>query len=93
MARKPCLYVPGALYHMMLRGNGGQTIFMEIRKARPLYARDPFTTPRPLYDLSRGDPERLRREGRRVQRVVRRLSTPRICVTIAKSSCGSFVLP
>ena len=27
MARKPRLHVPGALYHVMLRGNGGQSIF------------------------------------------------------------------
>ncbi len=27
MARKPRLYLPGALYHIMLRGNGGQRIF------------------------------------------------------------------
>jgi putative transposase len=27
MARKPRLHVPSALYHVMLRGNGGQTIF------------------------------------------------------------------
>ena len=27
MARKARLYYPGALYHVMLRGNGGQPIF------------------------------------------------------------------
>jgi len=27
MARKPRLYIPGALYHVMLRGNDGQHIF------------------------------------------------------------------
>ena len=27
MARKPRLYIPGALYHVMLRGNDGQRIF------------------------------------------------------------------
>ncbi|MES2257221.1 MAG: transposase [Pseudomonadota bacterium] len=27
MARKPRLHAPGALYHVMLRGNGGQAIF------------------------------------------------------------------
>ena len=27
MARKPRLHVPGGVYHVMLRGNGGQDIF------------------------------------------------------------------
>ncbi|MDH3604029.1 MAG: transposase [Candidatus Tectomicrobia bacterium] len=27
MARKPRLHIPGGLYHVMLRGNGGQSIF------------------------------------------------------------------
>ena len=27
MARKPCVYLPGGVYHVMLRGNGGQDIF------------------------------------------------------------------
>jgi len=27
MARKPRLHYPGAFYHVMLRGNGGQEIF------------------------------------------------------------------
>ena len=29
MARKPRIYYPGALYHVMLRGNGGADIFFE----------------------------------------------------------------
>jgi REP element-mobilizing transposase RayT len=29
MARKPRVYFPGALYHVILRGNGGQTIFFD----------------------------------------------------------------
>ena len=29
MSRKPRLYFPGALYHVMLRGNGGQALFFE----------------------------------------------------------------
>ncbi|HQT95848.1 MAG TPA: transposase [Thermoanaerobaculaceae bacterium] len=29
MARKPRLHVPGGLYHVMLRGNGGQAIFTD----------------------------------------------------------------
>jgi hypothetical protein len=29
MARKPRLHVPGGLYHVMLRGNGGQDIFSD----------------------------------------------------------------
>ncbi len=28
MARKPRLHVPGGVYHVMLRGNGGQDIFL-----------------------------------------------------------------
>ena len=27
MARKPRIHVPGGVYHVMLRGNGGQAIF------------------------------------------------------------------
>ncbi|RMG23611.1 MAG: transposase, partial [Methanobacteriota archaeon] len=27
MPRKPRIHYPGALYHVMLRGNGGDTIF------------------------------------------------------------------
>jgi len=27
MARKPRIHFPGAFYHVMLRGNGGQDIF------------------------------------------------------------------
>ena len=29
MARKPRVHFPAALYHVMLRGNGGQDIFFE----------------------------------------------------------------
>ena len=29
MARKPRVHVPGGIYHVMLRGNGGQDIFFE----------------------------------------------------------------
>jgi REP element-mobilizing transposase RayT len=29
MARKPRLYVSGGLYHVMVRGNGGQEIFFD----------------------------------------------------------------
>jgi hypothetical protein len=29
MARKPRIHYPGALYHVMLRGNGGEEIFFE----------------------------------------------------------------
>ena len=29
MARKPRFYYPGALYHVILRGNSGQTIFFD----------------------------------------------------------------
>ena len=29
MARKPRIHYPGALYHVMLRGNGGEDIFFE----------------------------------------------------------------
>jgi len=31
MARKPRVYYPGAVYHAILRGNGGQTIFFDDR--------------------------------------------------------------
>jgi putative transposase len=29
MARKPRLHSPGGVYHVMLRGNGGQDIFFD----------------------------------------------------------------
>jgi len=29
MARKPRIHVSGGLYHVMLRGNGGQDIFFD----------------------------------------------------------------
>ncbi len=28
MARKPRIHLPGGIYHVMLRGNGGQEIFL-----------------------------------------------------------------
>lgn len=29
MARKPRIHFPGVLYHVMLRGNGGEKIFFD----------------------------------------------------------------
>jgi putative transposase len=37
MARKPRLYYPGALYHVMLRGNGGQLIFFSDSDRKYFY--------------------------------------------------------
>lgn len=37
MARKPRLHVPGGLYHVMLRGNGGQDIFVDEQDRYHLY--------------------------------------------------------
>ena len=37
MARKPRLHYPGALYHVMLRGNGGQDIFFDPGDRYHLY--------------------------------------------------------
>jgi putative transposase len=37
MARKPRLHVPGGLYHVMLRGNGGQDIFSDDEDRYHLY--------------------------------------------------------
>lgn len=34
MARKPRIHCPGALYHVMLRGNGGEDIFFEDANRR-----------------------------------------------------------
>jgi REP element-mobilizing transposase RayT len=31
MARKPRLFYPGAVYHVLLRGNAGQDIFFQIQ--------------------------------------------------------------
>ncbi len=28
MARKPRIHIPGGLYHVILRGNGGQPVFL-----------------------------------------------------------------
>ena len=37
MARKPRLHLPGGLYHVMLRGNGGQAIFFSDADRYHLY--------------------------------------------------------
>lgn len=37
MARKPRIHYPGALYHVMLRGNAGQPIFFDDRDRYRLY--------------------------------------------------------
>ena len=37
MARKPRIHVPGGLYHVMLRGNGGQAIFYTDQDRYQLY--------------------------------------------------------
>ena len=37
MARKPRLHLPGGLYHVMLRGNGGQAIFFSDANRYHLY--------------------------------------------------------
>ena len=37
MSRKPRLYYPGALYHVILRGNGGQRIFFDDSDYRRFY--------------------------------------------------------
>jgi len=37
MARKPRVHYPGALYHVTLRGNAGQTIFFDSRDRTRLY--------------------------------------------------------
>ncbi len=38
MARKPRIHVPGGVYHLMLRGNGGQTIFADDADRRQFCA-------------------------------------------------------
>jgi putative transposase len=37
MARKPRIHLPGAVYHVMLRGNGGQKIFFDEEDYARLY--------------------------------------------------------
>jgi len=37
MARKPRLHVPGGVYHVMLRGNGGQAIFLSEKDRTVFY--------------------------------------------------------
>jgi REP element-mobilizing transposase RayT len=37
MARKPRLHVPGGLYHVMLRGNAGQALFVDDEDCYHLY--------------------------------------------------------
>lgn len=37
MARKPRIHVPGGMYHVMLRGNGGQKIFYRDKDYSYLY--------------------------------------------------------
>jgi hypothetical protein len=38
MARKPRLHVPGALYHVMLRGNAQQDVFFDLQDRLAFYA-------------------------------------------------------
>ncbi|MBY0572102.1 MAG: hypothetical protein K2P84_00350 [Undibacterium sp.] len=38
MARKPRLHFSGAVYHVMLRGNAGQSIFLEDDGRERFYA-------------------------------------------------------
>ena len=38
MARKPRVYYPGALYHVILRGNGGRTIFFDDKDRTRFYS-------------------------------------------------------
>jgi REP element-mobilizing transposase RayT len=37
MARKPRIVYPGALYHVILRGNDGQTIFFDDKDRTRFY--------------------------------------------------------
>ncbi len=37
MARKPRIHYPGAVYHVILRGNTGKPIFFEDRDRHRLY--------------------------------------------------------
>jgi putative transposase len=37
MARQPRVHYPGALYHVILRGNGGQTIFFDDKDRTRFY--------------------------------------------------------
>jgi putative transposase len=37
MARKPRVYCPGAFYHVILRGNSGQTIFFNDKDRTRFY--------------------------------------------------------
>ncbi len=37
MARKPRVHVPGGIYHVMLRGNGGQEIFFAPEDRGEIY--------------------------------------------------------
>jgi len=37
MARKPRIHIPGGVYHVMLRGNGGQQIFFADEDYARLY--------------------------------------------------------
>ena len=37
MARKPRLHVAGGVYHVMVRGNGGQEIFFDVADRSHLY--------------------------------------------------------
>jgi REP element-mobilizing transposase RayT len=37
MARKPRIFYPGAVYHVLLRGNAGQNIFFEDKDHKYFY--------------------------------------------------------
>ncbi|MGD2063698.1 MAG: hypothetical protein PVF51_08975 [Nitrospirota bacterium] len=38
MGRKPRLHVPGGVYHVMLRGNGGQDVFFTAEDRLSFYS-------------------------------------------------------
>jgi REP element-mobilizing transposase RayT len=38
MARKPRIYYPGALYHVILQGSGAQEVFVQNGECQPLEA-------------------------------------------------------
>jgi len=37
MARKPRIHYPGAVYHVILRGNGGQDIFYSVEESDTVF--------------------------------------------------------
>ena len=67
MARKPRLHYVGALYHVMVRGNGGQDIFADDEDSRGFSRRRSFGISILNYTVTSKHIHLLVRDGRDTQ--------------------------